>query len=83
MLATNYTKTEKRYAEEVLELCCYIRDKYKRYLIIEESSNCLIVKEYTSITTSIDTWTGELFYFSNYHDLHTFLLGYYAGLKTR
>lgn len=82
MLATNYNLTEKRYAEEVFELCRYIGDKYSRYLTIEESSNCLIVREYTDITCT-GTWTGELFYLSNYHDLHTFLLGYYAGLKTR
>ena len=83
MIATNYTKSEQDYAEEVLDMCMYISEKYERYITIERTKHSIIAREYTSILCDTNSWTGELFYFSSFRDMDIFLLGYYAGLKTR
>lgn len=33
MIATNFTKSEKEYCDEVIDFCEYISEKYERYSV--------------------------------------------------
>ena len=60
-----------------------IFQKNMKDIVFDSKENYITARVYTSILCDTNSWTGELFYFSNFHDMYIFLLGYYSGLQTR